>query len=49
MSNPKLHEVETIKVIHADGSEGETKLRIIGIPKSPAGTPKPEASMTNSK
>ena len=36
MSQPKLNDLETIKVIHADGTEGVTKLRVIGIVKQPA-------------
>lgn len=36
MSDPKLNALETIEVIHADGSKGTTKLRVIGIVKQPA-------------
>jgi hypothetical protein len=36
MSDPQINGVETIKVIHADGTEGTTKLRVIGIVKQPA-------------
>lgn len=39
MSDPQLHAIETIKVIHADGSEGVTKLRVIGIVKQPQEQP----------
>lgn len=40
---PKLGDVETVEVVHADGSRGVTKLRVIGVVKQPAA---PEAVAT---
>lgn len=36
MSDPKLNDLEMIRVKHADGTEGTTKLRVIGVVKQPA-------------
>lgn len=33
MPEPKLHEIETVEIIHADGTKGIAKLRVIGIVK----------------
>jgi hypothetical protein len=38
MPEPKLNEFETVPVIHADGTTGQTKLRVIGVERLPVGT-----------